>query len=115
MRTKYGGFKEFPLAQTKIVVFFRIQRPTNSIDKLNPDCQKKRKRSSSSLAVSKKGRRLLPFNPCEDPTRRLEHMASLDTALTTTEAEFSNELTYMSGMAARSANRAALERDGMQV
>ncbi|XP_009617084.1 histone-lysine N-methyltransferase ATXR6-like [Nicotiana tomentosiformis] len=110
-----NNLNQFPLVQTKIVDFFRIQRPTNSIDKLNPDCQKKRKRSSSSLVVSKKRRRLLPFNPCEDPTRRLEQMASLATALTTAGAEFSNELTYMSGMAARSANRAALERDGMQV
>lgn len=42
-------------------------------------------------------------------------MASLATALTTTGAEFSNELTYVPGMAPRSANQAALERDGMQV
>uniref|UniRef100_A0A2N9IS52 SET domain-containing protein n=1 Tax=Fagus sylvatica TaxID=28930 RepID=A0A2N9IS52_FAGSY len=51
----------------------------------------------------------------EDPTRRLEQMASLATALTTTRTEFSNELTYMPGMASRSANRAVLELGGMQV
>jgi hypothetical protein len=42
-------------------------------------------------------------------------MASLATALTATGTEFSNELTYMPGMAPRSANRAALEHEGMQV
>lgn len=42
-------------------------------------------------------------------------MASLATALTATGAEFSNELTYVAGMAPRSANRAELEKDGMQV
>nr|TKR91239.1 PHD finger family protein [Populus alba] len=41
----------FPLVQTKIIDFFRIQRSTESIQKLN--IQKKRKRSSS-LVVSKK-------------------------------------------------------------
>lgn len=42
-------------------------------------------------------------------------MASLATALTATGTEFSNELTYVPGMAPRSANRAALEQEGMQV
>jgi hypothetical protein len=65
--------------------------------------------------MSKKKRRMLPFIPSEDPTRRLEQMASLATALTATGTEFSNELTYMPGMAPRSANRAALEHEGMQV
>ena len=65
--------------------------------------------------MSKKKRKLLPFIPSEDPARRLELMASLATALTSTKTEFSNELTYMPGMATRSANRAALEWGGMQV
>lgn len=42
-------------------------------------------------------------------------MASLATALMATGTEFSNELTYVPGMAPRSANRAALEQGGMQV
>ncbi|XP_059304542.1 histone-lysine N-methyltransferase ATXR6 [Lycium ferocissimum] len=107
---------KFPLVQTKIVDFFRIQRPSSSTNELTPgkDCQKKRKRSSS-LVRTKKRRRLLPFNPTKDPTRRLEQMTSLATALLAAGAEFSNELTYMEGMAPRSANRAALEREGMQV
>lgn len=42
-------------------------------------------------------------------------MASLATALMATGTEFSNELTYMPGMAPRSANCAALEKGGMQV
>ena len=65
--------------------------------------------------MSKKRRKLLPFTPTEDSDRRLEQMASLATALNATGAEFSNELTYIPGMAPRSANCATLERDGMQV
>lgn len=57
----------------------------------------------------------MPFIPSEEPSRRLEQMASLASALTATGKEFSNELTYVAGMAPRSANCAALERDGMQV
>ncbi|KAM7467658.1 hypothetical protein LguiB_015220 [Lonicera macranthoides] len=108
--------KSFPLVQTKIVDFFRIQRSSQSSEKLSQGSQdsRKKRRRTSSLATSKKKRKLLPFNPSEDLTRRLEQMASLATALTTTGAEFSNELTYVPGMAPRSANQAALERDGMQ-
>lgn len=65
--------------------------------------------------VLKKRRKLLPFNPSEDPTRRLIQMASLATALTATGTDFSNDLTYMPGMAPRSANCANLELGGMQV
>lgn len=78
------------------------------------DYRKKRKRASG-LVMSKKKRKLLPFNPSDDPKRRLEQMASLATALMATGTEFSNELTYVPGMAPRSANRAALEQGGMQV
>lgn len=67
------------------------------------------------MKVSKKRRKLLAFNPSEDPIRRLEQMASLATALTATGADFRNELTYAPGMAPRSANCAALEHGGMQV
>nr|GMD51681.1 histone-lysine N-methyltransferase ATXR6 [Ipomoea batatas] len=105
---------KFPLIQTKIVDFFCIQKSSESIDKLCQGSQKKRKRSSG-LGRSKKRRKLLAFNPTRDPTRRLEQMASLATALTAAGAEFSNELTYISGVAPREANRAALEREGMQV
>lgn len=42
-------------------------------------------------------------------------MASLATALTATGAEFSNELTYLPGMAPRSANCSFFEHGGMQV
>ena len=65
--------------------------------------------------TSKKRRRLLAFSPSEDPARRLEQMASLATALTATRAQFSNDLTYISGMAPKSANNPAYEKDGMQV
>ncbi|XP_073012288.1 histone-lysine N-methyltransferase ATXR6 [Typha latifolia] len=103
--------KQFPLIQTKIVDFFRIQR--NHGDE-KAGCRKRKKRTGALLAAKKK-RKLLPFNPSDDPNRRLEQMASLATALTATGAVFSNELTYFSGMAPRSSNCAALEQGGMQV
>ncbi|XP_028790840.1 histone-lysine N-methyltransferase ATXR6-like [Neltuma alba] len=106
--------KSFPLIQTKIIDFFRIQRSPQAPQISSQDIRKKRKRATS-LVVSKKKRKLLPFCPSEDPSRRLEQMASLATALTATNAEFSNELTYMPGMAPRSANRPSLENGGMQV
>ncbi|XP_075650404.1 histone-lysine N-methyltransferase ATXR6 [Castanea sativa] len=111
---RHNKLKSFPLVQTKIVDFFRIQRSSDSSNKVIEDYRKKRRRPSS-IVMSKKRRRLLPFNPSEDPARRLEQMASLATALTATRTEFSNELTYRPGMASRSANRAALELGGMQV
>ncbi|CAH1435781.1 unnamed protein product [Lactuca virosa] len=104
----------FPLVQTKIIDFFRIQRSSNSAEEYCQDIGKKRRRKSY-IAASKKRRRLLPYSPSEDPARRLEQMASLATALTATEVEFSNELTYIHGMAPRSANRPAYEKEGMQV
>ncbi|XP_061364418.1 histone-lysine N-methyltransferase ATXR6 [Gastrolobium bilobum] len=106
--------KSFPLVQTKIIDFFRIQRSSVKPQISNPGTRKKRKRGSS-LVVLKKKRKLFPFTPIEDPKRRLEQMASLATALTATKTEFSNDLTYMLGMAPRSANRPALEHGGMQV
>ena len=42
-------------------------------------------------------------------------MASLATALTATKTQYSNELTYMPGMAPISANDPSLEKGGMQV
>ncbi|KAJ3693968.1 hypothetical protein LUZ60_009448 [Juncus effusus] len=102
--------KKFPLIQTKIVDFFKIKRSSN-FDKM--ECSRKRKRRS--VLTTRKKRRLLPFNPCEDPKRRLEQMASLATALTATGAVFSNELTYVAGLAPKSANCAVLEKGGMQV
>ncbi|CAI9086936.1 OLC1v1020874C1 [Oldenlandia corymbosa var. corymbosa] len=113
--SNHSKITSFPLVQTKIVDFFRIQRSSLSGDKIIQDGKRRRKRSGSCLIVSKKSRKLLPFNPSEDPTRRLEQMASLATALTATRTEFSNKLTYLPTMAPRSANRAALEREGMQI
>ncbi|XP_007039114.2 PREDICTED: histone-lysine N-methyltransferase ATXR6 [Theobroma cacao] len=104
----------FPLVQTKIVDFFRIRRLPESTERLSQTNIKKRKRASG-LAMSKKKRKLLSFNPTEDPQRRLEQMASLATALESSGTEYSNELTYRPGMAPRSANSAALEKGGMQV
>ena len=80
----------------------------------NVDCKKKRKRTTS-LGVSKKRRKLLPFSPSEDTSTRYKQMQSLAVALTATGADYSNELTYIPGMAPRSANCSTLEREGMQV
>ncbi|MQM16414.1 hypothetical protein Taro_049370 [Colocasia esculenta] len=104
---------DFPLLQTKIVDFFRIQR--SSLDSDEALYQKQRRKRVGGLVMAKKKRKLQPFISSEDRNRRLEQMASLATALMTTGTVFSDELTYMSGMAPRSANRAALEREGMQV
>ncbi|XVE58331.1 hypothetical protein DITRI_Ditri04bG0161300 [Diplodiscus trichospermus] len=106
--------QSFPLVQTKIVDFFRIQRSFASSDKLSQSNIKKRKRASG-LAISKRKRKLLAFNPTEDPQRRLEQMASLATALRASGTEYIDELIYRPGMAPRSANSAALEKGGMQV
>lgn len=78
------------------------------------DCKKKRKRTTI-LRTSKKKRKLLPFSPSEDSSMRFKQMQSLAAALTATGADYSNELTYIPGMAPRSANCSALEREGMQV
>lgn len=75
----------------------------------------KRRRRLRSLVWQKKRRRLLPFLPSEDPDRRLKQMGSLATALTTLQMEFSDDLTYVPGMASRSANQAEFEEGGMQV
>ncbi|KAJ1277630.1 hypothetical protein BS78_04G018300 [Paspalum vaginatum] len=110
--------KQFPLVQTKIVDFFKIQRSPLPLAAAEPSelTRKRRRKPAGALVVAKKKRRrLLPFNPCEDPAQRLRQMASLATALTATGAVFSNHLTYQPGMAPRSANRAALEAGGMQV
>ncbi|XP_074298719.1 putative Histone-lysine N-methyltransferase ATXR5 [Silene latifolia] len=65
--------------------------------------------------VQKKKRRLLPYVPTEDPARRLEQMCSLAIALTALKLESGNELTFVPGMAPRSANQAKFEDGGMQV
>jgi hypothetical protein len=65
--------------------------------------------------LQKKRRRLLPFVPTEDPAQRLKQMGSLASALTALHMEFSDDLSYMPGMAPRSANQAKIENGGMQV
>ncbi|KAG2284235.1 hypothetical protein Bca52824_055455 [Brassica carinata] len=99
--SKHQNPKAFPLVQTKLIDFFRIKRSSSYISCSPPDnIGKKRKRTS--LVMSKK-KRLLPYNPTVDPQRRLEQMASLAT------------LTYVHSKALRSANKAVLEKGGMQV
>ncbi|KAK4770258.1 hypothetical protein SAY87_030790 [Trapa incisa] len=113
--SRVKNLKSFPLVQTKIIDFFRIRTSTEE-EKRNPiqDTPKRRKRAST-LILSKKRRRLLPYTPSEDPLRRMQQMASLATALTATGAKFSDKLSYVPGMAPRSANRASREHGGMQL
>ncbi|XP_072951665.1 probable Histone-lysine N-methyltransferase ATXR5 [Typha angustifolia] len=111
-------FKRFPLMQTKIVDFFRIQKGSEALAerKCGPSQDgRKRRRRSTALVMYKKRRRIIPYSPTENRARRLEQMGSLATALTAMQMEFSNELTYMTRMAPRSSNRAYLEKGGMQV
>ncbi|KAJ8551558.1 hypothetical protein K7X08_021573 [Anisodus acutangulus] len=101
-------------SQKKIVDFFRIQKESQMVVKCtsSQDIRKRRKRP---LVFHKRRRRLFPFTPTEDPDRRLVQMASLASALTALDMEFSDELTYMPSMAPKSANSAKFESGGMQV
>ncbi|XP_019437224.1 PREDICTED: probable Histone-lysine N-methyltransferase ATXR5 [Lupinus angustifolius] len=103
-------------SQKKIYEFFGIQVDHNVQNKASSsqDARKRRKRSGPRI-VQKKKRRLLPFVPSEDPAQRLKQMGSLASALTALNIEFSDHLTYLPGMAPRSANEAGLESGGMQI
>lgn len=106
-----------PFSQKKINDFFGIRRSAAGDDnesRSSRDAKKRRKRSRP-LVLQKKKRRLLPFIPTKDPAQRMKQMSSLASALTALNMEFSDHLTYMPGMAPRSANKAALENGGMQV
>ncbi|XP_050204278.1 probable Histone-lysine N-methyltransferase ATXR5 [Mercurialis annua] len=105
------------LSQRKIIDFFRIQK----CDHIRKDkcCSsqdmRKHRRRSGSLVYQKRRRRLLPFVPSEDHDQRLIQMGTLASALTELKIKFSDDLTYIPGMAPRSANQARFEREGMQV
>lgn len=104
------------LSQKKIIDFFRIQRSEK--DDIKDKCrslQDSRKRRRRSLVYQKKRRRLLPFIPSEDPAQRLKQMGTLASALTALQMEFSDDLTYLPGMAPQLANQAKFEQGGMQV
>ncbi|KAH9717692.1 Histone-lysine N-methyltransferase ATXR5 [Citrus sinensis] len=103
-------------SQRKIIDFFKIKKPNLTEEKCDsPQDTRKRRRRSASLVLQKKRRRLLPFTPSEDRSQRLRQMGSLAHALTALQMEFSDDLTYMPGMAPRSANQAEFEEGGMQV
>ncbi|KAJ4965611.1 hypothetical protein NE237_017460 [Protea cynaroides] len=114
--SNHNRLRRFPLKQTKIIDFFRIQNHSHIPSKCaSPQDTMKHRRRCRTLVRYKKRRRLFPFHPTEDPKRRLQQMGSLATALTALHMEFSNDLTYMPGMAPRSANQASFEMGGMQV
>ncbi|XP_052479059.1 probable Histone-lysine N-methyltransferase ATXR5 isoform X3 [Gossypium raimondii] len=101
-------------SQKRIIDFFKIQKSGDGKKKCNLS-QDTRKRRRRPLVLLKKRRRLLPFIPSEDPNQRLKQMGSLASALTAMQMEFSDDLTYSSDMAPRSANQAKFENGGMQV
>ncbi|TKY73854.1 Histone-lysine N-methyltransferase ATXR5 [Spatholobus suberectus] len=103
-------------SQKKLIDFFGIRRSSGDAnDKLSSRDAKKRRKRSAPLVLHKKKRRLLPFIPTKDPAQRLKQMGSLASALTALNMEFSDHLTYLPGMAPRSANQATLENGGMQI
>lgn len=75
----------------------------------------KHKRKSRPLTLTKRRRRLLPFVPSKDPNQRDAQLRTLASALTTLKMKYSNELTYIPGMAPRSANQSMFEIGGVQV
>lgn len=75
----------------------------------------KRKRKTRALVHRKKKRKLLPYVPSKDPESRLQQLQTLASALTSLNLEFSDDLTYPPAMAPKSANKANLEKGGMQV
>ncbi|XP_031503697.1 probable Histone-lysine N-methyltransferase ATXR5 isoform X2 [Nymphaea colorata] len=102
------------LSQTKRINFFRIQKPDNQVEKFSIVDARKRRRRSGQLVTSKKKRRLLPFVSSVEPERRLEQMHSLAVGLKALKMQFYDDLTYVPGMAPRSANATKLEKGGMQ-
>ncbi|KAL2347264.1 hypothetical protein Fmac_001264 [Flemingia macrophylla] len=103
------------LSQKKIIDFFGIRRtPADANDKRCSRDAKKRRKRSRPLVLQKKKRRFLPYVPSQDPDQRMKQMCSLATALRALNIEFSDHLTYLPGMAPRSANLAILEDGGMQ-
>ncbi|GAU38098.1 hypothetical protein TSUD_318920 [Trifolium subterraneum] len=106
--------KETKFTKKKILDFFGIGMVDFRMNVSSPHEAKRHRRRSKPLVLQKKRRRLLPFVPTTDLSRRLTQMASLASALTSLNIEFCNHLTYFSGMAPRSANQSSLENGGMQ-
>ncbi|KAJ0097564.1 hypothetical protein Patl1_27858 [Pistacia atlantica] len=103
-------------SQRKIIDFFKIQKCKEAKERCGWSHQDaRRRRRRSALVLQKKRRKLLPFIPSEDPAQRLKQMGTLASALTALQLEFSDDLTYMPGMAPRSANQAKFENGGMQI
>ncbi|WVZ18543.1 hypothetical protein V8G54_005865 [Vigna mungo] len=111
-----GGKRVRSFSQKRIIDFFGIRRSYfYADDKSSSQDAKKRRKRSRPLVLHKKKRRLLPFVPTKDPAQRLKQMGSLASALTALNIEFCDHLTYLPGMAPRSANRAELENGDMQI
>ncbi|CAG7911628.1 unnamed protein product [Brassica rapa] len=105
------------LSQKKIMHFFRIEKQIDQTEKsqLSQEESRKHRRRSCSLTVKKRRRKLLPMVPSEDLEQRLAQMGTLASALTALGIKYSDDLTYVPGMAPRSANRSKFEIGGMQV
>ncbi|KAF2571487.1 hypothetical protein F2Q70_00006400, partial [Brassica cretica] len=105
------------LSQKKIMHFFRIEKQIDQTERsqLSQEESRKHRRRSCSLTVKKRRRKLLPMVPSEDPEQRFAQMGTLASALTALGIKYSDDLTYVPGMAPRSANRSKFEKGGMQV
>lgn len=94
----------FSFLMALFIVFFWFEEETT-----------KHKRRSRPLTMTKRKRRLLPFVPAKDPLQRDAQLRTLASALTSLNMKYSNELTYVPGMAPRSANQSMFEIGGVQV
>ncbi|CAN7037511.1 unnamed protein product [Brassica rapa subsp. trilocularis] len=104
------------LSQRKIMHFFRIEKfDVTEKPELSQEETIKHKRKFRPLTLTKRRRRLLPFVPSKDPNQRDAQLRTLASALTTLKMKYSNELTYIPGMAPRSANQSMFEIGGVQV
>ncbi|KAG2309971.1 hypothetical protein Bca52824_021528 [Brassica carinata] len=105
------------LSQRKIMHFFRIEKTIDGTEKpeLGQEETTKHKRRPRSLTMKKRSRRLVPFVPSKDPLQRDAQLRTLASALTSLNMKYSNDLTYVPGMAPRSANRSMFELGGVQV
>ncbi|CAH8357433.1 unnamed protein product [Eruca vesicaria subsp. sativa] len=106
------------LSQRKIMHFFRIEKHiyvTEQPEELIQEEPIKPKKRSRPLTMKKRRRRLLPFVPSKDSRQRSAQLRSLASALTNLNIKYTNDLTYVPGMAPRSANQAMFEIGGVQV
>ncbi|GAU38097.1 hypothetical protein TSUD_318910 [Trifolium subterraneum] len=83
--------KETKFTKKKILDFFGIGMVDFRMNVSSPHEAKRHRRRSKPLVLQKKRRRLLPFVPTTDLSRRLTQMASLASALTSLNIDYTLE------------------------